>query len=94
MKCRLMKYDIEFMKKVQKRMNLIPIIAKADHLTVGELKQFKQRVFKSLLSWNLKVLEDMKSNDILPFPYCIKNERIRNVLLKKLGFEVFVYINL
>lgn len=39
-----MKYDIEFMSEIQKHMNLIPIIAKADHLTTYEFKNYKNRV--------------------------------------------------
>ena len=36
--------DIDFMKRVHHRVNLIPIIAKADSFTTEELKAFKQRV--------------------------------------------------
>lgn len=36
--------DIEFMKKLGARVNLIPVIAKADTLTDDELTSFKKRV--------------------------------------------------
>ena len=42
--CRLKPIDIEIMKRLGTRVNLIPIIAKADTLTQADLAGFKQRV--------------------------------------------------
>jgi hypothetical protein len=42
--CSLRPLDIEFMKQVHKKVNLIPIISKADTLTEEEVAKFKQRV--------------------------------------------------
>jgi cell division control protein 12 len=36
--------DIELMKRLSGRVNLIPVIAKADTLTAEEMQQFKARV--------------------------------------------------
>jgi len=36
--------DIECMKALQTKVNIIPIIAKADTLTINEVKRLKQRV--------------------------------------------------
>lgn len=36
--------DIEFMKKLDKVVNVVPVIAKADTLTIEERDLFKQRV--------------------------------------------------
>lgn len=36
--------DIEVMKKLSTRVNLIPVVAKADTLTPVDLAKFKQRV--------------------------------------------------
>lgn len=41
---RLKQLDIEMMKKLHDRVNVIPVIAKADTLTVSELSHFKNRV--------------------------------------------------
>lgn len=41
---RLKPLDIEIMKRLGSRVNLIPVIAKADTLTPNDLAQFKQRV--------------------------------------------------
>lgn len=36
--------DIEFMKQLHNKVNIVPIIAKADTLTVDECRQFKKTV--------------------------------------------------
>ena len=41
---RLKPLDIEIMKRLGTRVNLIPVIAKADTLTQNDLYTFKQRV--------------------------------------------------
>lgn len=41
---RLKPLDIEIMKRLGTRVNLIPVIAKADTLTQNDLSLFKQRV--------------------------------------------------
>jgi cell division control protein 11 len=39
--------DIELMKRLSPRVNVIPVIGKADSLTPSELKAFKARVCAS-----------------------------------------------
>lgn len=41
---RLRPVDIEFMKALQDKVNVIPLIAKADCLTPAEIKKLKERV--------------------------------------------------
>lgn len=41
---RLRPLDIEFMKRLSKVVNIVPVIAKADTLTLEERVYFKQRV--------------------------------------------------
>lgn len=41
---RLKQLDVEIMKKLHDRVNVIPVIAKADTLTVSELSHFKSQV--------------------------------------------------
>lgn len=41
---RLKPIDIEFMRRLHQKVNLIPVIAKADTLTEDEVSLFKQRV--------------------------------------------------
>ena len=45
---RLRALDIEFMKQVHTKVNLIPVIAKSDTLTREELAQFKKRILDDL----------------------------------------------
>lgn len=42
--CSLSPLDIEVMKRLGSRVNLIPVIAKADTLTPNDLAAFKKRV--------------------------------------------------
>jgi septin family protein len=41
---RLREMDIELMRRLSPRVNVIPVIGKADSLTQSELKGFKKRV--------------------------------------------------
>lgn len=49
--------DVEVMKRLGTRVNLIPVIAKADTMTPEDLLSFKQRVGTSAISlWSAKLL--------------------------------------
>lgn len=41
---RLRPLDLEFMRRLSKIVNVVPVIAKADTLTLEEREEFKQRV--------------------------------------------------
>lgn len=41
---RLRPIDVEFMKRLDKCVNIVPVIAKADTLTVEEREAFRRRV--------------------------------------------------
>uniref|UniRef100_A0A7N5KJY8 Septin 9 n=1 Tax=Ailuropoda melanoleuca TaxID=9646 RepID=A0A7N5KJY8_AILME len=47
--------DIEFMKRLSKVVNIVPVIAKADTLTLEERVYFKQRITADLLSNDIDV---------------------------------------
>ncbi|XP_006869722.1 PREDICTED: septin-9 [Chrysochloris asiatica] len=47
--------DIEFMKRLSKVVNIVPVIAKADTLTLEERVYFKQRITADLLSNGIEV---------------------------------------
>lgn len=49
---RLRPLDIEFMKRLSKVVNIVPVIAKADTLTLEERDYFKQRV-RGCAGWEL-----------------------------------------
>ncbi|XP_042253409.1 neuronal-specific septin-3 [Thunnus maccoyii] len=44
----LRQLDVEFMKRLSHSVNIIPVIAKADTMTIEERQEFKQRVRKEL----------------------------------------------
>lgn len=43
---RLRPIDVEFMKRLGKIVSIVPVIAKADTLTIEERQEFKERVMK------------------------------------------------
>lgn len=53
----LKQIDIEFMRKLHTKVNLIPVIAKADTLTDDEIVAFKQRVLKDIEHHNIQIFQ-------------------------------------
>ena len=51
----LRKLDIDFMKGVHNRVNLIPVIAKADSMTVDELQQSKVQVMREIEFYQISI---------------------------------------
>jgi cell division control protein 12 len=47
--------DIEVMKRLGSRVNLIPVIAKADTLSPSDLQKFKERIRKVIAAQGIKV---------------------------------------
>ncbi|CCC71509.1 hypothetical protein NCAS_0H01990 [Naumovozyma castellii] len=56
--------DIETMKRLSTRANLIPIIAKADTLTAPELKTFKSRIRQVIEAQEIRIFTPPLTNDI------------------------------
>jgi septin family protein len=63
---RVKQLDIEVMKKLHNRVNLIPVIAKADTMTVEELKQFKGSVLNVINENKLQIYDfpDLDDDDV------------------------------
>ena len=53
--CGLKPMDREFMRLLQNKVNIVPVIAKADTLTAAELAQLKARLLEQIRSADLKV---------------------------------------
>ncbi|MCJ1225604.1 hypothetical protein MMC12_002253 [Toensbergia leucococca] len=49
--------DIEVMKRLSSRVNLIPVVAKADTLTPADLARFKQRIRAVVEAQNIKIYQ-------------------------------------
>jgi cell division control protein 11 len=47
--------DIEIMRRLGVRVNIIPVIAKADSLTPDELVQFKRRILRDIDFYKIPV---------------------------------------
>lgn len=52
---RLRMLDVAAMKKLHKKVNLVPVIAKADSLTTTELGRFKAQVLQELKQYDIQV---------------------------------------
>ncbi|ORY84596.1 Septin [Neocallimastix californiae] len=75
--------DIEFMSRLQHRVNLIPVIAKSDILSDDEIKSFKARVLEDIAYHNIQIYQPpIYDNDdaetiqenkdiLLSIPFCV-----------------------
>ncbi|XP_071957527.1 septin-7-like isoform X2 [Antedon mediterranea] len=66
--------DVEFMKRLHDKVNIIPLIAKADTLTAEECRDFKKQIMKEIEENKIKIYEfpempededDSKDNKVL-----------------------------
>ncbi|GAA6022690.1 hypothetical protein JCM8202_002737 [Rhodotorula sphaerocarpa] len=75
--------DIEFMRRLHTRVNLVPVIAKADTLTDEEVTQFKARILNDLAHHRIEIYQapqyEMEDEETLA-----ENEEI----LRKIPFAV------
>lgn len=62
---RLKPLDIEFMKQLHNKVNIVPVIAKADVLTKKEVQKLKNRILDEINSNGIK---------IYPLPDCDSDE--------------------
>lgn len=51
----LREMDIELMRRLSPRVNVIPVIGKADSLTPGELKAFKKRIMEDIEYYDIPI---------------------------------------
>uniref|UniRef100_A0A8D3B3Q4 Septin n=1 Tax=Scophthalmus maximus TaxID=52904 RepID=A0A8D3B3Q4_SCOMX len=55
--------DIEFMKRLHEKVNIIPLIAKADTMTPEECQQFKKQIMKEIQEHKIKIYEFPDTED-------------------------------
>nr|XP_036853332.1 septin-9 isoform X4 [Manis javanica] len=70
--------DIEFMKRLSKVVNIVPVIAKADTLTLEERVYFKQRITADLLSNGIDVYPQKEFDEDLEDR--LVNEKFREMI--------------
>ncbi|RNA08906.1 septin-7-like isoform X5 [Brachionus plicatilis] len=75
--------DIEVMKKLHDRVNLIPVIAKADTMTPEEIKTFKTNVLNVINDHNIQIYEfpDIEDDEL-------ENNRSNSALKSKIPFAI------
>ena len=54
---RLKSLDIECLKRIQDKVNVIPVIAKADCFTPEECKEFKKNILEDLQKHQIKIYD-------------------------------------
>ncbi|KPP74956.1 septin 7-like [Scleropages formosus] len=55
--------DIEFMKRLHEKVNIIPLIAKADTLTPEECQQFKKQIMREIQEHKIKIYQFPETDD-------------------------------
>uniref|UniRef100_A0A674DQD7 Septin n=2 Tax=Salmoninae TaxID=504568 RepID=A0A674DQD7_SALTR len=55
--------DIEFMKRLHEKVNVIPLIAKADTLTPEECQRFKKQIMREILEHKIQIYEFPETDD-------------------------------
>uniref|UniRef100_A0A8C6NSW2 Septin n=1 Tax=Nothobranchius furzeri TaxID=105023 RepID=A0A8C6NSW2_NOTFU len=55
--------DIEFMKRLHEKVNVIPLIAKADTMTPGECQQFKRQIMNEIHEHKIKIYDFPETDD-------------------------------
>uniref|UniRef100_A0AAR2JS06 Septin n=1 Tax=Pygocentrus nattereri TaxID=42514 RepID=A0AAR2JS06_PYGNA len=55
--------DIEFMKRLHEKVNIIPLIAKADTMTPEECQQFKKQIMREIQEHKIKIYEFPETDD-------------------------------
>jgi len=81
---RMKDVDVEFMKRLHRCVNLIPVIAKSDTMTTAELAEYKQLVIDRLKQNGIRTYPDLPSGPLAdesgpctpPFAVIGSNERI------------------
>lgn len=69
--------DIGFMKKISSKVNLIPVISKADSFVASELAEYKN-----------KILQLLKENEISTYPSSFNQTDIPETILNSIPFSV------
>jgi len=73
--------DVEFMKRLHDKVNIVPVIAKADTMTPEEVTRFKRQILNEVAQHKIRIYE---------FPECDDEEeaRTQKVLRERVPFAV------
>lgn len=69
--------DIDFMKQMSNKVNIVPVIAKSDCLTMAEIKKLKTRIMEELTSAGIRIyqLPDVDSDEDEEYKLQVANLR-------------------
>lgn len=62
---RLRQLDLEVLKRLHRKVNVVPVIAKADTLTTYEVKKLKERILADIEEHEIQVASDNHSLSIV-----------------------------
>lgn len=54
--CSLRQIDLEVLRRLHRKVNVVPVIAKADTLTTHEVKKLKERILADIEEHEIQVL--------------------------------------
>lgn len=88
---RLKPLDIEFMKALHHKVNIVPVISKADTLTLSEVKRLKKRILEEIAENNIQIycLPDADDDEDEDF-----KEQTRNLKVCCCHFLTLICLNL
>ncbi|KXJ22802.1 neuronal-specific septin-3 [Exaiptasia diaphana] len=90
---RMKPIDIEFMKRLDKCVNIVPVIAKADNLTLEEREAFRRRIREDIEANKIHIYPMVKRDD-LDEEEIRANSRIREALpFAVVGSDRFVTVS-
>jgi len=69
--------DVDFMKQLSNKVNIVPVIAKSDCLTMTEIKKLKSRIIEELQSAGIRIyqLPDVDSDEDEEYKHQVANLR-------------------
>lgn len=53
--CSLRQVDLEVLRRLHRKVNVVPVIAKADTLTTQEVKKLKERILADIEEYEIQV---------------------------------------
>jgi hypothetical protein len=90
--CSLRQIDVEFMRRMHDKVNIIPIIAKADTLTQAEVKRLKTRVMEQIRQHKIDIYQFPECDDEEDDEFKRQNEELKVSARLGLGLGVRVRV--
>ncbi|KAM5228442.1 septin-14 [Ctenodactylus gundi] len=68
--------DVITMKKIDSKVNIIPVIAKADTISKNDLQMFKKRIMNELISNGIQIYQISKEDEVSAQEHSLMNEML------------------